>query len=154
MYFAVCESVGFDVNTRGSLRARVPNGENQLSEILVEATSKRDEGLRLGCRVQFSTLSNRWDARYNTGLPNEFRKRIECPRKSDIRVDDVSELVNERINPVRFGEGNFKYIEISDVDGTNNMITAKSIPCDEAPSRARKLVAAGDGAHINSPTRA
>ncbi len=28
--------------------------------------------------------------------------------------------------------------------GPTNMITAKSIPCDEAPSRARKLVAAGD----------
>jgi type I restriction enzyme S subunit len=69
---------------------------------------------------------------------------MDKPRKSDMRVSDVSELINERINPIRFGKLHFNYIEISDVDGTNNMVTAKLVHCAEAPSRARKLVAAGD----------
>lgn len=48
-------------------------------------------------------------------------------------------------DPARNGAGSFRYIDISGIDREAKTIArADSVPCAEAPSRARKLVRAGD----------
>lgn len=88
--------------------------------------------------------SGRWDANYHASLSAEIEQRINHPSASDIFVSDVAELSAERTDPRRWGTGTFEYIEISDVDAQTCMVHPKSVPCSEAPSRARKLVHAGD----------
>lgn len=78
------------------------------------------------------------------GLPQDMRARIEFPQESDIRVGKVASLINDRVNPIRYGDGSFAYIEISDIHATTCTVSSKQILNREAPSRARKKVSSGD----------
>jgi type I restriction enzyme S subunit len=94
---------------------------------------------------ELSLLDKRWDAVFQAGLSTAVRQRIEDTGEAGLRVTQVAELVNDRLNPARLGAGRtFQYIEISDVDGEGHTVRAKEIHCSKAPSRARKRVAAGD----------
>lgn len=54
-------------------------------------------------------------------------------------------LPTSQRDPTRNGTGSFRYIDISGIDREAKTIArADSVPCAEAPSRARKLVQAGD----------
>ncbi|MFI8349968.1 restriction endonuclease subunit S [Streptomyces sp. NPDC085596] len=51
----------------------------------------------------------------------------------------------QTLNPQSDFDGKFTYIDISSLDqGTKRVVGARSVPSDEAPSRARQLVRAGD----------
>jgi transcriptional regulator with XRE-family HTH domain len=141
-YVALCTNVGFGVATRGSHRKKIVRNDGQLPEISAELSTG---SLSIGRRVRDLASFRRWDATYHASLPPSVEAAIAAPSLSAVHVRDVAALSGDRVDPRRLGDGRtFKYIEISDVDGTTGLVQAKNVPCAEAPSRARKLVAAGD----------
>ena len=93
--------------------------------------------------MRLTSESLRWDATYHAFLPASLIERLSSKNKNDLFLPQVADIVNDRVNPKR-NLGQFKYIEISDVDNYNSTIQSKLIPCEEAPSRATKKVLAGD----------
>jgi type I restriction enzyme S subunit len=143
VFFAVCESVGYEVQTRGAMRIKVARGKNQLPEIFEAREGQRALPSTWVGYLDFTTA--RWDAVFNAGLSTAVRQRIDGDNGGVVRVRDVADLCGERFNPARLGtDHSFPYIEISDVDGQSYSVRAKQVPCSEAPSRARKRVRAGD----------
>ncbi|MYG39831.1 MAG: N-6 DNA methylase [Nitrospira sp. SB0677_bin_15] len=143
VYFSICHDVGYEITTRASQRKKVSKGRNDLVEILPEAS--RDREPCIGRLVNISPYVPRWDATYHAGLSNEIADLIENPKETDIFVREVATLSTTRIDPRRFNASSvFLYIEISDVDSGTLGVTAKAIQCEQAPSRARKLVRTGD----------
>jgi type I restriction enzyme S subunit len=142
-FFAVCKDVGYTVQTKGSARTKIARGQNGLERILHSALELVEgEDSRL---VTLTPEVTRWDATYHAGMPAEVAERILKAETANLRFAEVGSLSSERINPLRLGAGqSFNYIEISDVDGATCSVRSKRIPCEEAPSRARKLVRAGD----------
>jgi type I restriction enzyme S subunit len=143
VFFGVCESVGYDVQTRGATRTKVPKGHDQLPSILeARVGTSTVPYARMG---SLDLPDKRWDAVFHAGLSTAVRQRIESTRETALRVSHVADLVSERFNPARLGaDHTFEYIEISDVDGESCTVRAKEVHCSRAPSRARKRVAAGD----------
>ena len=143
VYFAICRDVGYEVTTRDAQRRKVSSGQNDLVDILPEASREREA--RAGQLVEVLPNAKRWDATFHAGLSIEIADRINSPRNTDIFVKDVAALINDRVDPRRSDESAFfSYIEISDVDSRTLNVTSKSVRCREAPSRARKLVRPGD----------
>ena len=143
VYFSICRDVGYEVTTRSSQRKKVLNGRNELVDILPEAS--REHKTRIGRLVNVSPAISRWDATYHAGLSNEIADRIENSKETDVFVRDVAILSTTRVDPRRSDASSvFSYIEISDVDSATLGITSKAIQCNQAPSRARKLVRTGD----------
>jgi hypothetical protein len=143
VFFGVCDSVGYDIQTRGATRTKVPKGKDQLPSIL-----EAREGGRVLPYARMSQLGYaeaRWDAVFHAGLSTAVRQRIENTSGATVRVHDLAELIGDRLNPARLGtDRSFQYIEISDVDGDSYSVVAKEVQCSEAPSRARKRVRTGD----------
>lgn len=142
-FFAVCQNVGFDVRTKNAQRTKTGNGHGDLSKIL-KAASNLESATAYGRQVSGVERAGRWDANYHVSLPVAIQQKLNHPAYDDLFVSDVAELVNEKTDPRRWGSGSFQYIEISDIDAETCMIWPKTVPCVEAPSRARKLVRAGD----------
>lgn len=140
-YVALCSNVGFGVATRSSHRRKVARQDGQLPAILHEFAS--GEHL-IGRRVRDIASAHRWDGVYHASLPEHVETLLLAPPLGAVYVGDVARLSAERIDPRRLGQETFKYIEISDVDGATGLVRAKDVQCREAPSRARKHVAAGD----------
>lgn len=142
VYFAVCNSVGYEVSTRGSHRRKVVTGESDLAQISKEACDENT--LVVGKLVSLPKSADRWDANFHAGLPVSVMNRLTPESGKGIAVKQLAALVTEKTDPRRRGVGQFQYIEISDVDVESCSVRAKSVPCADAPSRARKLVRAGD----------
>lgn len=140
-FVSICRDIGFEVATRGSQRTKVKQDEGDLPKIL---RAYRSGGHQVGRRVAGLEAAARWDAGYHAGLAPEVEERLSALRSSDVMVGDVADLVNEREDPRRRGVGTFPYIEISDVDSTSLFVSTKDVSCDQAPSRARKVVRDGD----------
>lgn len=50
-----------------------------------------------------------------------------------------------QVDPSRNNGGSFRYVDIAGIDRVSKMISrAETIPCSEAPSRARKVLQTGD----------
>jgi type I restriction-modification system DNA methylase subunit len=141
-YFGEAKEVGFDVVTRSGQRRRVRTLRTDLPNLLSEFA--RSQKPKIG---RFRTLKkdeDRWDAPYHVGLPEAMTAAFENSGNNFIRVADVAVLVDDRADP-KFGkEQLFNYIEISDVDIRTGLIGAKAVSTNDAPSRARKKVRAGD----------
>ena len=140
--FAICTDIGFTVATRSAQRKKQHTNSGELPLILHEMFSPSPHSL-----VQFSQGVNdslRWDATFHAATPPMLRDRLEHPQLGDVRVGDIASLSNERIDPRRSPERYFKYIEISDVNGNSGTVSSKSVACEDAPSRARQSVRAGD----------
>lgn len=143
-FFAICHEIGYNVSTRGTHRTKVSNGGGELPKIAAQYVSPQKK-LEIGCRVPQASKSARWDAGFHASLPPTLAERLERPGPSDVFVRDIAELSAERTDPTRWGEkASFEYIEISDVDPQTFRVHSKRVKCAEAPSRARKLVHAGD----------
>lgn len=143
VFFAVCDSLGYEVQTRGAIRVKVARGTDKLPGIFEAYRLGHDTAATRIGRLTADDL--RWDAGYHSGLSVAVQKRLESTAEAALRVKSVARLRNERVNPARFGDGrSFAYIEISDVDGNGYSVRAKQVACTEAPSRARKMVRAGD----------
>ena len=141
-FFAICSDVGYEVNTRGAHRRKIPTGEGQLPSILRAAT--RRQSLEIGGWVRLPQNVQRWDAGYHAGLPRTVQRRLEAQLPGDVLLSQVSSISRERVDPRRFSEEKFKYVEISDVDADSCTVGYKWVLCSEAPSRARKLIRSGD----------
>lgn len=142
-FFGVCCDIGYDVTTRETHRVKIANGSSDLPGILEEYSVSQSSSTHTR-RVFGVEESGRWDAIYHASLPLEIEKRLSNPSMLDLFVSDVAELSSERTDPRRWGAGCFSYIEISDVDPQTFAVHPKTVECSDAPSRARKLVHAGD----------
>jgi transcriptional regulator with XRE-family HTH domain/predicted RNA methylase len=140
-YVALCKEVGFDVETRSSLRQKVRHERNDLVTVEAELGA---EDPRFGRRIADLADEPRWDAWFHASLPPAIEQAMRAPSMNIVWVSDVADLVAERTDPRRYDEQVFRYIEISDVDGRHLTVTSKPTPALDAPSRARKLVRAGD----------
>ena len=153
-YFGRCEQIGYTVATRGSQRSKIAQGESDLPGILGEIEAgpsvSGDGGCAGGGRarhgrwVQDAHLAGRWDAGYHAGLPAEVEAAIERLAGAGLTVRQVADLAAERVDPGRWEQETFAYVEIADVDVATCAVQSRRVPCAEAPSRARKLVRAGD----------
>lgn len=137
--FWVCDSLGYSVVTRASQRLKVPNGENQLEEILDQATKS------IKRRPHERTIRDvdRWDAKYQIQakteiVPLSLIERVETP------LSELLELRDDRVKPSKLGTEIFNYIEISDLPRTTLRAASQIVPCAHAPSRARQQVRRGD----------
>lgn len=142
VYFANCQSIGYEVSTRGSQRRKVASGYNQLEDALQERLKQREP--TFGCFAEFSTSEARWDATYHAGMSAEILRRLDQTKGENLKVCHVANLASDRFNPIRLGDALFQYIEISDVDAHSCTVRSKLVLGKEAPSRARKQVKAGD----------
>lgn len=140
-FFAICDDVGFTVETRENIRSKVPTGRGDLPLIL-EAFANR-KAISQARWVRNATAERRWDATYHASLPVAYEARINQEQNA-LRVSDVANLADERMDPRRLGVAEFPYIEISDVDPDSLVVRSKMVPTADAPSRARRRVRAGD----------
>jgi len=141
VYFAACQDVGFEVVTRGGYRRRISCDENDLPRVARELIELAPA--ELGRWVDLSESERRWDATYHAH-PSFNGKTTANFSDSRPKVSDVVDLIDERIHPQRLFENLFPYIEISDIDSRTGWVSAKSLPVEKAPSRARKKVRVGD----------
>ncbi len=135
-YLAVCKNIGYDVVTSGTHKTKRYNDNSDLSAIL------QDYRQRTSTHGEWVTGLNdclRWDATYHASISKKFLETVKA--KGFLKIKDVAELSQERFNPARYeADKIFRYIEISDVDPIQMRAYGKEVRCDEAPSRARKLV--------------
>ena len=141
-FFSVCDNVGYGVTTKGSQRHRIAKDDGQLPQILKEATGKSLP--KVGRWVMLNSDATRWDATYHAGLPHVVQRKLGEPNSDGLRLFEVAILSKERADPRRFGEDNFRYIEISDVDAKACIALHKMVQSTNAPSRARKVIRSGD----------
>ena len=94
-------------------------------------------------KVKFEKLiaEQRWDIDYH--LPpleiTKYSSSILC------NIENCADIVTEKRNPTLEPDKMFTYIDISSIDVTTGIITnPQELMGEEAPSRARKVVRAGD----------
>lgn len=143
-FFAMCRDIGYTVTTKAAQRTKVSTAEGSDLPLILRRFAHMDEDPEYGRWVDGVTGCDRWDATYHASLPIGIERRLKQPKPTDLFVQDVADLSADKEDPRRWGSDTFEYIEISDVDPRTCMVHTKSIPCDEAPSRARKLVRTGD----------
>ena len=138
-FFGEAREVGYDVVTRSGQRRRVRHARTDLSALLAEYM--RQKPCQLGRWAKLPAKVERWDAGFHA--EPEAQEAIAGGGKALV-VSDIASLVDTRQDPKRRKEPTFDYIEISDVDGRTGLVGHKRLPVRDAPSRARKLVQAGD----------
>lgn len=139
--FAVASNVGFDVSTRGSIRKRVPNFKNDLPAIAdaIIFGSTFDSG---ATHLVASELS-RWDAQFATS-PLAAARPLDAIGPEGVSLAELASLVKEKADPRLEPGGVFNYIEISTVDGDLLRVSSTLTRAEDAPTRARRRVRAGD----------
>ena len=141
-FFGEAREVGFDVVTRSGQRRRIRGPQNDLPALLMEYCGTRP--LSLGRHRSLGQNADRWDATFHIGLPENFAAMVGDHLNAFLKVSNVAALVDERVDPRRRTEDVFNYIEISDVDTRTGLVGYKRTLTADAPSRARKMVRAGD----------
>jgi hypothetical protein len=141
--FAICQDIGFTVTTKANQRIKVVQGEGDLPRILNEITEPPTKPNLVRWLDDAHTLE-RWDAQHHASLSAEVEQRLNRKTDADLYVSDVAKLVDERADPRRSGDRQFNYIEISDIDLQTCVVYSNCIETSATPSRARKLVKAGD----------
>lgn len=137
-FFGVARDVGYDVTTRSGQRRRVRHGRTDLPTLLAEFTRK--EPCRLGRWGSLPDGARRWDA----GFHAEAEALGDASENESIIVGDVANLIDERQDPRQRKANTFNYVEIGDIDGRTGLVGHQRLIAGEAPSRARKIIRAGD----------
>ena len=140
-YMAVCKDIGYDVITKGTQKCKQANGRSELQAILDDYQKHTEIK---GRWVRNLTSEERWDAVYHALMPADFERDLFDPENHYILLRDVAKLSQEKANPKRWGQKQFHYIEIADVNSSDLSAAAKILDCSEAPSRARKVVHTND----------
>lgn len=94
-------------------------------------------------KIKYKTLikEQRWDIDYH--LPTVEVKKYNTDILTEIR--NCADVITDKRNPTLEPDKEFIYIDISSVDITTGIITnPQELLGEEAPSRARKVVRAGD----------
>ena len=141
--FAVCNDIGFTVATRANHRTKMVQSEGDLPRILAEIVAKRSDSAFVRW-IDNAVSLERWDAQHHASLSTAVEQRLAQIAPGDIRVSDVAELIDERVDPRGWATSEFTYIEISDIDSESCTIHSNVVATRDTPSRARKLVHAGD----------
>jgi predicted RNA methylase/transcriptional regulator with XRE-family HTH domain len=141
-YFGEAREVGFDVVTRNGQRRRIRTTRTDLPLLSAEYSGAAQT--HVGRCTVLARDADRWDAPFHVGLPQKVAAIVDRPGVALLRVADVAKLVDERVDPRRQRTSEFKYVEISDVDPRTGLVGYKQLLSAEAPSRARKLIQAGD----------
>ncbi|MBI4657296.1 MAG: N-6 DNA methylase [Verrucomicrobia bacterium] len=141
--FAICQDIGFTVSTKANQRMKMVQGEGDLPRILNEIAEPPPKP-NLVRWLEDAHLLERWDAQHHASLSAEVEQRLNRKSDADLYVSDVAGLVDERADPRRWGDKQFNYIEISDIDSQTCVVYSNSIETSATPSRARKLVKAAD----------
>jgi hypothetical protein len=141
--FAICQDIGFSVATRANQRTKVVHGTGDLPTILEEIAARAGQAGAVKF-LENATRFPRWDAQHHASLSAEIEQRLNLRNDSDLRVSDLADLVDERADPRRWGTKEFNYIEISDIDSQTCRVYSNRLDVAATPSRARKLVRAGD----------
>ena len=141
--FAICQDIGFTVSTKANQRLKIVQGEGDLPRILNEIVEPPTKP-NLIRWLEDAHVMERWDAQHHASLSAEVEQRLNRKSDADLYVSDVAELVDERADPRRWGDKQFNYIEISDIDSQTCVVYSNRIETSATPSRARKLVKAGD----------
>jgi type I restriction-modification system DNA methylase subunit len=141
--FAICQDIGFTVSTKANQRMKTVQGEGDLPRILDEINEPPAKP-NLVRWLEDAHILERWDAQHHASLSAEVEQRLNRKSDTDLYVSDVAELVDERADPRRWGDKQFNYIEISDIDSQTCVVYSNCIETSATPSRARKLVKAGD----------
>jgi predicted RNA methylase len=141
--FAICQDIGFSVATRANQRTKVTHSAGDLPAIMeeIENAPAKPKSVKW---LEKATALDRWDAQHHASLSAEIEQRLNRKDDSDLRVSEVAELVDERADPRRWGTQEFNYIEISDIDSQTGVVYSNCVDIKATPSRARKLVRAGD----------
>jgi len=140
--FAVCDDIGYTVATRDSRRSKQHTSEGELPSILGTILGWNDAA---DCRIVANVEdAQRWDAAHHASLPLPVQRRLEAGLEDDVKVGDIAFVSADRVDPRRLPTPSFEYIEISDVDGRTMHAASKPVDREDAPSRARKRVRAGD----------
>ena len=140
-FFGEAREVGYDVVTRSGQRRRVRHDRTDLPALLAEFTGEKPS--QLGQWGKLPADAGRWDAGFH-GKLETLQETMAGGEGKALTVSDIAGLVDERQDPKRRKEPEFDYIEISDLDGRTGLVGHKRLPTREAPSRARRLVQAGD----------
>lgn len=142
-FCGICSEIGYTVATKGSHKVKIKNDNSDLKKLLINYISKSEvSGI---CRWRENVKNElRWDAIFHSYLPITIENRLKEINNQYIYIRDVAELSDVKCNPKRWGEGEFNYIEISDVDSISLKATSKIVGCKDAPSRAKKIVSCGD----------
>ena len=141
-FFAICQNIGYEVATKGAQRHKIPKDDGQLPRILGEATGQLSP--EAGRWASLDPDASRWDATFHVGLPLILQRKLDDPESGGLRVCDLASISKERADPRRSGAEEFRYVEISDVDAKACVVGHKLVKCADAPSRARKVIRAGD----------
>jgi hypothetical protein len=141
--FAICQDIGFTVATKANQRMKIVQGEGDLPRILNEITAPPPKS-NLVRWLEDAHVLERWDAQHHASLSAEVEQRLNLKTDEDLYVSDVADLVDERADPRRWGDKQFNYIEISDIDSQTCVVYSNIIETSVAPSRARKIVKSGD----------
>lgn len=97
----------------------------------------------LGTDLAFATWRDAGEDREDPGyfLPSTLKLEDSLQRSGSVRLDDLVDFVSTRFKP----DGtSFPYIDIGSIDNRTGSIRPTEIESDEAPSRARYIVTAGD----------
>ncbi len=139
--FAVCSDVGYSISVRGAIRRKLETHTGQLNELLQGFRQSRSPLIQVVGHVE---RAKRWDATYHHAASDPKGADGHSLWPDMLRVSEVASLVRDTANPRLRPQGEFLYIEISDVDGARGVASAKRVMGSAAPSRARRLVAPGD----------
>lgn len=145
--FFICRDIGFSVVTRNSQRVQVRSGPGELPEALVAHMRARKSELDSSLPVRLVSdleAEDRWDATYHASLPDELYARLQEPHEDDVTLRQVAVLSSDRVDPRKFDAPEFDYIEISGIDGDSLSASTTRVSREDAPSRARRRVQAGD----------
>ncbi|RYG99938.1 MAG: hypothetical protein EON58_02070 [Alphaproteobacteria bacterium] len=136
-FFGEAKEIGYDVVTRSGQRRRVRHAKDDLPALLRAWGTK--EPKPYAQQKPLPKRAERWDANFHlTGT------EAEGEEGGGLLVSQLASLVDVRKDPKRLNTATFKYIEIGDIDSRTGLVGSKSMPVSEAPSRARKIVRAGD----------
>jgi type I restriction-modification system DNA methylase subunit len=141
-FFGEASEIGFDVVTRSGQRRRVRSSRTDLPVLLADYQGRNSS--TIGRRQTLAKSAERWDAAFHIGLPQNIASVLDRPDAALVKVSDIAMLVDERLDPRRQDTREFDYVEISDVDIRTGLVGHKRLLAGDAPSRARKLIRAGD----------
>jgi len=133
VFMAVAAYLGYDSTGR-------PTELNDFPK-LIEAYKNKDPS----CFVNFSEIKDRIDANYYLPYYRELEQKIERAVYPKHSIYDVVEASTERINPRRYPDKEFLYVETGCVNlKEGKIVKTKKFYGRKAPSRAKYIGRAGD----------
>jgi hypothetical protein len=141
-FFGEAQDVGFSVVTRSGQRRCIRNNRSDLPALL--SAYRGESSATVSLWAPLEDRATRWDAAFHIGLSREIAANAQHAGLPLLKVSDVADLIDDRVDPRSHHADEFKYIEISDVDIRTGLLGHKLVPVTETPDRARKLIRAGN----------